>query len=92
MLKARTLKYDPLRNFLRNQKFDEVTFAFAEIEKIIGSTLPESAGLPQWWENQRGGTRPQRDAWRDAGFEAFLIKDANRVRFRRVKEPSNNHG
>ncbi len=77
-------KYDGLRNYLRAQKLREIQMSFREIEKVIRSSLPASAERPQWWANQSGGERPQRDAWRDAGYNAFLIKGADRVRFVRV--------
>jgi len=73
--------YDPLRDHLLRQRLQEFTLTFTEIESVIGRHLPKSAELPQWWANQKDGTRPQRDAWRDAGYEAFLIKGRDRVRF-----------
>jgi len=76
--------YDPLRDYLRLQKLREFELAFLEIEKLIGRRLPKSADRPQWWANQKDGLRPQRDAWRDAGYDAFLIKGRDRVRFCRV--------
>lgn len=76
--------YDPLRDHLRRQRLREIEMTFAEIENLTGRSLPKSAEHPQWWANQKNGTRPQRDAWRDAGYEAFLIKGRDRVRFARV--------
>lgn len=80
-------KYDALRDYLRAQEFAEFSLTFGKIEEIVGCTLPKSAARPQWWENEQDPTtgRPQRIAWRDAGFDAFLIKDAKRVTFRRTK-------
>jgi hypothetical protein len=48
--------------------------------------LPNSAYHPQWWASEDGGVshNVQRAAWRDAGFEALLIKGQERVRFRRA--------
>lgn len=76
--------YDSLRDYLKLQKFKELELSFAEIEKIIGGNLPPSSERPQWWANQVGGSRPQRDAWRDAGFDAFLISGSRKVKFRRA--------
>ena len=73
--------YDPLRDHLRNQRIRELMLTFSEIENVIGRRLPKSANRPQWWANQVDGVRPQRDAWRNAGYEAFLIKGADKVRF-----------
>jgi hypothetical protein len=64
--------YDPLRDFLKQQKFREIELSFARIEQIIGRRLPRSA------------ERPQREAWRAAGSDAFLIAGSRKVQFRRV--------
>jgi hypothetical protein len=79
-------KYDPLREYLRKQKLDEFELTFAEMERKIGYMLPKSAGSAQWWANTADSdtTHVQRRAWGDAGFEAFLIVGADRVRFRRL--------
>lgn len=83
-------KYDPLRNYLRKQRSDEIELSFAEIERKIGYMLPRSAGQPQWWT---GAAEPavaavQHRAWGEAGFEACLIPGAERVRFRRITAPA----
>lgn len=80
-------KYDPLRDYLRRQKLDEFELTFAEMERRIGYMLPRSAERPQWWANSSAPdtTHVQRKAWRDAGFDAFLITGADRVRFQRVR-------
>jgi hypothetical protein len=79
-------KYDPLRDYLRRQRTAEVELSFAEIERLLAAMLPNSASTPQWWSNVKDlhTTHVQRDAWRDAGYDAFLITGRDRVRFRRV--------
>jgi hypothetical protein len=77
--------YDPLRDYLKGLTLSEVILSFTDIEKIIGRALPGSAEHPQWWANQVAGGRPQREAWRAAGFDAFLISGSRKVRFRRTK-------
>jgi len=79
-------KYDRLRDYLKRQKCDEFELSFAEIERKIGALLPNGAARPQWWANVGDPElRPvQREAWRAAGFDAFLIAGRDRVRFRRV--------
>jgi hypothetical protein len=73
--------YDPLRDHLQKQHLSEFEHSFIEIENILGRSLPASAARPQWWANQLDGARPQRDAWRSAGYDAFLVLGRNRVRF-----------
>jgi hypothetical protein len=79
-------KYDPLCRYLRRQRRTEVELSFAEIERVLQAMLPNSAYHPQWWASEDGGVshNVQRAAWRDAGFEALLIKGQERVRFRRA--------
>jgi hypothetical protein len=76
--------YDPLRDYLKQHKFREAELSFANIEEIIGRRLPKSADRPKWWANQIAPGRPQREAWRAAGFDAFLVAGSRKVRFRRV--------
>jgi len=78
-------KYDGLRDHLRLQKGAEFCLTFAEIERAIGGPLPKSADRPQWWANVRDvKTSPvQRNAWRDAGYDAFLVAGSDRVMFRK---------
>jgi hypothetical protein len=78
-------QYDPLRDHLRRQSFSELMMTFAEIEHLVGP-LPPSAERPQWWANVRSQTTThvQREAWRAAGYDAFLIAGARKVRFVRV--------
>lgn len=76
--------YDPLRDCLRRSTLGDFEMTFAEVERITGRPLPDSAKRPQWWENSAGTGHTQREAWRAAGYDAFLIKDAKRVRFSRV--------
>jgi hypothetical protein len=76
--------YDPLREHLARFQFRELELSFAEIEGIIGRPLPRSAERPQWWANQVGSGHPQREAWRAAGFDAFLIAGLRKVKFRKV--------
>lgn len=78
-------KYDPLRDYLRNQTASELTLSFREMEKIIGAPLPDSAIRPRWWAND-GGSRTaqvQRLAWIKARYHATLHA-GRRVRFRKV--------
>ncbi|WP_431310818.1 DUF7662 domain-containing protein [Labrys miyagiensis] len=77
--------YDPLAGHLKTVAFREIELSFAEIEKIIGRGLPASAERPQWWANTVASGHSQREAWRAAGFDAFLIAGRRRVKFVRVR-------
>lgn len=61
-------KYGPLCDYLKICGKQTIRLSFEEIEKIINDELPSSAQkFPQWWENQRKGTR-QSDSWISAGY------------------------
>lgn len=78
-------KYDPLGRFLRRQSGADVDMSFADIERVIGGMLPKSAARPQWWANEidPDNRHVQSRAWRSAGYDAFPIAGAEKVRFRR---------
>lgn len=78
-------KYDPLSGHLRRQTLREFEMSFEEIERVLGAMLPKSANRPQWWANVSDPktSHVQREAWRSAGYDAFLIAGSDRVRFRR---------
>jgi hypothetical protein len=85
MLEAASMsKYDPLRDYLSAFRLKEIVLTFREIEKILASKLPASADRPQWWANQQAPGRSQREAWRAAGYDAFLIRGSNKVKFVRA--------
>ena len=80
-------KYDPLGAYLSRRGSPEIELAFEDVERIIGSKLPETASRPQWWANEASpDTRHvQCRAWQDAGYDAFLRPRA-RVLFRQHEE------
>ena len=79
-------KYGPLSQHLKRQTLAEFTMTFREIEALLGAALPGSASRPQWWANVKGSSsHVQREAWRSAGYDAFLINGGDRVRFKRVR-------
>lgn len=82
-------KYDPLAAHLRRQRTAEYEMSFRDIEQVIGAVLPKSASRPQWWANVTDPhtTHVQREAWRTARYDAFLITGRDRVRFRRIEQP-----
>lgn len=80
-------KYDPLCTYLSTQVLSELTLTFDEIERIIGAPLPKSADTPQWWANvtDPATSHVQRHAWREAGYDAFLLAGSRKAKFRRVR-------
>jgi hypothetical protein len=77
-------KYDPLETYLRRRAGAELELSFADIERIVGAMLPNSASRPQWWANETdpASSHVQCRAWRNAGYDAFLLP-GGRVLFSR---------
>ena len=77
-------KYDPLETYLVRRGSDELELGFADVERIIGEELPESSRRPQWWANETNpaNSHVQCRAWRNAGYDAFLLP-RDRILFRR---------
>ena len=78
-------KYASLRKYLQRQKLSEIVLTFGAVEDIIDVPLPKNAGTSQWWTNvvDPAHGHVQREAWRDAGYDAFLVSPS-RVKFRKV--------
>lgn len=75
-------KYDPLKVHLMKQSAPELVLTFPEIEALIEGSLPTSACRPQFWANTVNDLgHVQREAWRSAGYNAFLMAGESRVRF-----------
>lgn len=80
-----TGKYRPLYEALQNTAASDVALSFAEIESILGTSLPESAHRYQaWWSNDESGTHSHARAWLAAGFLTGGVNlQARQVVFRR---------
>jgi hypothetical protein len=78
-------KYDPLERYLTRRAGTEIELSFPDIERIIGTMLPNSASRPQWWANETdpASRHVQSRAWRNAGYDANLAAGRDRVRFTR---------
>lgn len=66
-------KYEPLGQFLRRQKSDEVTLSFDQIEKILGFDLPPSQGSYAWWSNNPDNNVMTK-VWLEAGWRVKHIR------------------
>lgn len=75
-------KYEPLTRYLENMSSGSWDARFADVEKVLGFPLPQSAhDYPAWWANQEGG-HSQTRGWRDAGWETGKVDLAGkRLRF-----------
>lgn len=76
-------KYDLLEAYLAGKADPELQLSFMQIGQILGQALPNCASRPQWWDTEVSsqGRHAQSCAWRNAGYDAFLIEGARRVRF-----------
>jgi hypothetical protein len=62
-------KYDPLRKHLTGGSLTRWRATFAEVEAVLGFSLPRSAyAYPAWWSNDATGHSHSR-AWLDAGWK-----------------------
>ena len=63
-------RYDALGVYLSRLSVSEWRASFADIEKIIGRKLPDSArNYPAWWANQSNGGHSQSQAWQGPGWQ-----------------------
>ena len=66
-------KYDPLGHFLRERSAEETPMTFAEIERIIGISLPPAAERhPAWWSNN-ASNNVMTKVWLDAGYRSERV-------------------
>ena len=81
-------KYDPLRDYLKAQKQDELVLSFEQIEDILGFALPRAAHRAEWWfDDTPEHPKLQRQAVRDAGYDARRLSEGNKVRFEKSLHP-----
>jgi len=79
-------KYDPLRLHLAGLSDLEWSPTFRDIEGILGSKLPASAGEHRTWWANHGGQMVHQNAWIDAGWRVETIDLGRRaVTFRKVR-------
>lgn len=78
-------KYEPLGQFLREQRTQEVPLTFREIERITGVKLPPKAQHHRaWWSNNPDNNVMTR-VWLAAGFESAQVDmEGRKLVFRRV--------
>ena len=81
----RTSRYDPLPKYLLGRSEPVVKMTFAEIERVLGVTLPASARkYGPWWANEAAGTHVHAQAWLGAGRRTANVDlNAGTVEFAR---------
>lgn len=78
-------KYSALARHLAGLPAQSLTMSFAEVEGIIGDTLPASAYKHQaWWSNETAGTHNWAHLWQAAGWRQVSVSfERQEVSFRR---------
>ena len=91
-------EYRLLYKYLRDRYADRLVLTFAQIEEIVGFSLPEPARLQlEWWGStdpiaERAAQSPaQSDAWTLAGRTATVNLSAQSVVFER-QDPESSRG
>lgn len=79
-------KYFPLFSYLKQQAGQPVSLSMAEIEELLGASLPASArSKVGWWSNRSRGA-VQAAAWMDAGYHVNEVDlKAQAVRFHKAR-------
>ena len=82
---SRPSKYDPLIDHLAAQSASEVTLTFADVERLLGEPLPQSAYKhgAYWANSANDPTHSWARRWVADGWLAQVDQDAHRVVFRR---------
>lgn len=85
-VRAVTGKYQPLYEHLVSLSANEWRTTFAEVESILGNSLPDAARTHRpWWANDRSPSRSQAKAWLEAGWETRNVSmSCETVEFHRV--------
>ena len=81
-------KYQPLYEYLEHRYANTVVLTFAQIEDLLGFTLPDAARVDQeWWANndQNDTSQPQSRSWTLASRTATPNLHAQTVVFERAQ-------
>ena len=86
-------KYEPLGKFLRQQGSDAVAMKFEDIERVVGTKLPESSRQHRaWWSNNPNNNVMTR-VWLDAGFQTEQVDiEGRRLVFRKMDSSKQDEG
>jgi hypothetical protein len=79
-------KYAPLQGLLARSTASEFPMTFAEIESVIGASLPPAAYRHRAWWSNNPTNKVMTRAWLDAGYRTERVDMAGRrVLFRRAR-------
>ena len=86
-------KYGALTRYLNSVPDGEVRLNFADIERVVSTSLPDSARKYRaWWSNNPNNSVMTK-AWLDAGFRSEKVDMENEsLVFRRLNEAPDRHG
>ena len=80
-------KYQPLENYLKNIKHDQIDIKFAEIEQLLGFHLPASSRDHRAWWSNNSSNNVMTHAWVNAGFVTESVDMASeKLVFKRVNK------
>jgi hypothetical protein len=78
-------KYEPLGKFLRQQGSELVVLKFEDIERIVGSKLPQSSRQHRAWWSNNPNNNVMTKVWLDAGFQTEQVDiEGRRLVFRKM--------
>jgi hypothetical protein len=82
-------KYESLTKHLARANAPELTMTFAQVEEILGASLPASARTHRpWWANSAHG-HVQSKGWLDAGYQSEDVDlEGQKLRFKKVQNVS----
>jgi hypothetical protein len=77
----RSLKYIRLAAYLAGQpgEVESIRMSIAEIEEVVGDSLPANARLPSWWRNDERKMHSR--AWLTAGWRVSRVGGDAEVEF-----------
>lgn len=83
-------KYLPLSEHLSRHAGDEWRASFADIEKVLGASLPKAAQQNAWWAGEV--EKPHHRTWLDHGWRVEAVdKAAGTITFRRDRPADEVH-
>lgn len=78
-------KYDPLTHFLGHSHASAIPMQFAEIEKLLGFSLPPSARTHRAWWSNNPDNNVMTKAWLAGGYETEQVDiEGEKLVFRSV--------